>query len=207
MADITEVGTHNTYKAATSPETIARLRQQSEKAAMAKDYAHRPVKDQLEAGARAFEFDVNYDPEGGHFARISADPRLQKPGFKVMHIPGIDDNTNCLLLVECLRDIRIWSDAHPDHAPILIMFNSMDEQNAASGGFDALPFNEAAYDALDREVLAVFGPEKIITPAQVQGTYATLRDAVLAHNWPGLDKARGKVFCSATITESGALPQ
>jgi hypothetical protein len=190
--DVAVIGTHNSYKLAMPPATMARLRAELPAMADALDYAHRPLVDQLDAGARQLEIDVNYDPEGGHYAAGSNDPRLKRPGFKVLHIPGIDNSTSCVLLVDCLKAIRGWSDAHPRHVPILLLFNAKDEQNAARGGIDALRFDEAAYDALDAELRSVLGRDKLIIPDDVQGSYPTLRDAVLADNWPLLEDSRGK---------------
>lgn len=190
--DIAVIGTHNSYKLAMPAATMAKVRAVSAELADSLDYAHRPLTEQLDAGARQLEIDVNYDPLGGHYARGSDDPRLKQPGFKVLHIPGIDNSSSCVLLVECLRIIRTWSDAHPRHVPILLMFNAKDEQNAARGGIDALRYDEAAYDALDAEVRSVLGPNRLIVPDDVQGKYPTLRDAVLADNWPTLESSRGK---------------
>ncbi|MBB5711540.1 phosphatidylinositol-specific phospholipase C1-like protein [Sphingomonas xinjiangensis] len=190
--DVAVIGTHNSYKLAMPAETMATLRTAAPEMANALDYAHRPLAEQLDAGARQLEIDVNYDPRGGHYARGSNDPKLRVPGFKVLHIPGIDNGSSCVLLTECLKAIRAWSDANPRHVPILLMFNAKDEQNAARGGINALAYDEAAYDALDAEVRSVMGPDKLITPDDVQGTFPTLRDAVLANNWPLLEASRGK---------------
>ncbi|QNA84928.1 hypothetical protein G4G27_13675 [Sphingomonas sp. So64.6b] len=190
--DISVVGTHNSYKLAMPAKTMAMVRAMDAKLADALDYAHRPLTEQLDAGARQIEIDVNYDPQGGHYARGSTDPALQRPGFKVLHIPGIDNSSSCVLLTECLTILRRWSDAHPRHVPILLLFNAKDEQLAARGGIDALPFDAAAWDALDAEIRSVLPADKLIVPDQVQGKYPTLRDAVRGGNWPTLDKARGK---------------
>jgi hypothetical protein len=190
--DIAVIGTHNSYKLAMPPETMAKLRAANPTMADALDYAHRPLAEQLDAGARQLEIDVHYDPQGGRYARGSADPKLRRPGFKVLHIAGIDNSSSCTLLTDCLKAIRAWSDAHPRHVPILLMFNAKDDQNAARGGIDALPFDSAAYDALDAEIRSVLGPARLITPDAVQGKYPTLRDAVLAGNWPLLEASRGK---------------
>ncbi|MFX6499089.1 Ca2+-dependent phosphoinositide-specific phospholipase C, partial [Acinetobacter baumannii] len=50
------------------------------------------------------------------------------------------------------------------------------------------------FDALDAEVRAVFPPDALIAPDDVQGRYPTLRDAVLHDNWPTVAQARGKVL-------------
>jgi hypothetical protein len=192
LNDIAVIGTHNSYKLPMPAATMAKVRAAAPQMAGALDYGHRPLVEQLDAGARQLEIDVNYDPTGGHYAAGSADPRLRQPGFKVLHIPGIDNSSSCVLLSECLRIIRRWSDAHPRHVPILLLFNAKDERNAARGGIDALPFDEAAYDALDAQVRAAVGAGKLVTPDDVQGRYPTLRAAVLANNWPTLDASRGK---------------
>jgi hypothetical protein len=192
LNDIAAIGTHNSYKLPMPAKTMAKVRAADANMADALDYGHRPLNEQLDAGARQLEIDVNYDPKGGHYASGSSDPKLLQPGFKVLHIPGIDNSSSCVLLVECLRIIRGWSDAHPRHVPILLLFNAKDERNASRGGIDALPFDTAAYDALDAEVREIMGPSKLVTPDDVQGRYPTLRDAVLADNWPTLAASRGK---------------
>ncbi len=190
--DIAVIGTHNSYKQPMPAATMAKVRAADPAMADALDYAHRSLVEQLDAGARQLEIDVNYDPQGGHYARGSSDPKLQRPGFKVLHIPGIDNASSCVLLTECLGIVRDWSARHPRHVPILLMFNAKDEQNAARGGIDALPFDAAAYDALDAEIRSVLAPARLIVPDDVQGRYPTLRDAVLADNWPLLEASRGK---------------
>lgn len=190
--DIAVIGTHNSYKLAMPVDTMAKVRAVNPTMADALDYAHRPLVDQLDAGARQLEIDVNYDPQGGRYARGAGDPKLLRPGFKVLHIAGIDNSSSCVLLTDCLKLIRAWSNAHARHVPILLMFNAKDDQNAALGGIDALPFDAAAYDALDAEIRSVMGPDRLITPDVVQGKYPTLRDAVLAGNWPLLEASRGK---------------
>lgn len=190
--DISAVGTHNSYKLPMPPEVMKALREENAEAAEALDYAHRPLVEQLDRGARQIELDVNHDPEGGYYAAPGkVIPELDAPGFKVLHIAGIDNGSNCLQLAQCLRILRDWSDAHPRHVPILLMVNAKESDNEALGR-PALRFDEGAFDALDTEIRAILPPEKLITPDDVQGEYPTLREAVLANNWPELDKARGR---------------
>ena len=70
---------------------------------------------------------VNYDPKGGHYSKGSTDPALLRPGFKVLHIAGIDNSSSCVLLTECLAIILRWSKTHPRHVPILLLFNASEE--------------------------------------------------------------------------------
>ena len=206
LNDLLVVGTHNSYKQAVPDAVMALIRAARPEDADALDYRHRPLSEQLDAGARQLEIDVYHDPAGGRFlspaafraAGVALDPArraaLAEPGFKVLHMQDIDVLSNCVTLHECLGTVRRWSLAHPDHAPILLMFNTKAEPSAWPGGTAALPFDAAAFDALDAEVRAVFPADALITPDLVQGRYASLREAVTHGGWPKLGSARGKVL-------------
>ncbi len=206
LNDLVVVGTHNSYKTEVPGAVMALIRAAAPDRADELDYRHRPLSEQLDAGVRQIEIDVYYDPEGGRFldpaglraAGVALDPArraaLAEPGFKVMHVPDIDVLSACVTLRDCLGIVRRWSLAHPGHAPIMLMFNAKTDSAAMPGGVDALPFDAAAFDALDAEIRAVFPPQALITPDNVQGTYPTLREAVLHGAWPALGQARGKVL-------------
>lgn len=208
MNDLQAVGSHNSYKLAIPAPELARIRAYNERSAITLDYSHLPLKEQLNLGMRQIELDVVYDPQGGRFAEpllpreAAGEPgaqaydaaQMQKPGFKVLHSQDIDVRSNCMTWILCLTEIRSWSRANPEHVPILIMLNAKEGGSAYPGVEPALDFNEAAYSALDAETLSVFSWHEIITPDLVRGDHPTLREAVLANNWPNLDDARGKVF-------------
>ncbi len=204
--DLLSVGTHNSYKAAIPDAELAQLRARSARGAIVLDYSHRPLNESLDDGARQLELDVYYDPQGGRFAdplgprtlgqRLDADAvaELTKPGFKVMHIPDFDFRSTCIRFVSCLQTIKAWSDAHPDHVPIVILINAKDDNPLGTSGAAIAKFDTAAFDALDAEIASIFKVDDLITPDQVQGQHATLREAVLAGGWPKLRDARGRVF-------------
>jgi hypothetical protein len=204
--DLLSIGTHNSYKTAIPDAEMAQLRARSSRAAIVLDYSHRPLAEELDDGARQLELDVYYDPQGGRFAD-PAGPRalgqrmdaamaaeFAKPGFKVMHVPDFDFRSTCTLFVTCLQTIKAWSDAHPDHIPIVILINAKDDNPLGTSGAAVAKFDTAAFDALDAEVSSVFSDKQLITPDQVQGKHATLREGVLAGGWPKLRDARGRVF-------------
>lgn len=206
MTDLLTVGTHNSYKLAVPPEEMAAMVAARGSAALGIDYSHRPLTQQLDAGARQLEIDVVADPQGGLFAKpltalgkgAALTPEfaavMAKPGFKTLHMPDVDFRSSCLTFVACLREVRAWSDAHRDHVPILIMLNAKEGAATMPGGVTPLPYTEALFDALDAEIRSVFGEDRLITPDQVQGKAKTLREGVLAGGWPKLAAARGKVF-------------
>ena len=211
MNDMMVVGTHNSYKLAIPTEEMAVMVAARGPAALGIDYGHRPLVEQLDAGARQLEIDIVADPQGGLYARpltvfgrgttlppdVAA--ALAKPGFKTLHMPDVDFRSSCVTFVACLKTIRAWSDTHRDHVPILIMLNAKEGAATMPGGVTPLPFTEALFDALDAEIRSVFGDDRLITPDQVQGKAKTLREGVLAGaklggGWPKLGAARGKVF-------------
>ena len=204
LNDIVTVGTHNSYKEAIPDKIMALIRMGARKAAAGLDYSHIPLSDQLNDGARAIEIDVVYDPAGGLYAHPAGAAMtgyelpagfvetMSKPGFKVLHVQDIDFRAVCMTLIACLQELKAWSNAHPDHIPVLVTMNAKDDEIPFPGSVTPLKFDSAAFDALDAEILSVFSRSDIVTPDQVQGTYPTLRDAVLQRGWPTLGETRGK---------------
>ncbi len=206
LNDLLLVGTHNSYKQRIPDAEFALIAKQSQALAQLVDYGHPSLPAQLDAGTRQLEIDVYYDPQGGLFAHplgptfagTGVSPQMQAalaaPGFKVLHIPDVDFRSSCLTLVSCLEAVRGWSEAHPRHAPIMLMFNIKTDTSPFPAGVKALPFTPAAADALDAEIRSVFASADLVTPDDVQGAYPTLREAVLHDNWPRLGEARGKLL-------------
>lgn len=171
------------------------------------EYRHAPLIKQLqEQGVRHFEIDVYADYEGGLFNTIPAMaelglpierniPALDEPGFKVLHMPQLDPNSTCLTLIECMQQIKTWSDAHSHHQPLLVMVEPKFVDFLGIAPYIKLkPFTELDYQAMDDDILSVFPRDRIITPDKVQGNYPTLESAVLAGNWPKLEESRGKII-------------
>ncbi len=206
MNAIQAVGTHNSYKLAIPAAEMALLSAMAPDMARTLDYAHAPLTEQLEAGARQLEIDVLNDPDPGRYAqplarRLVPEPEpydlapLQRPGLKVLHVQDVDYRSSCPLFVECLAQVAAWSRANPDHAPLLILMNLKEGAALpAPGAVTPAPFDAAAMDQIDAEIRSVFPPEALITPDLVRGEAATLRQAVASGGWPSLGEARGKVM-------------
>jgi hypothetical protein len=198
------VGTAESYKLAPSGEMLSLIRLGGKKDAQALDFSQPPIAAQLDAGARALSFDIVYDPDGGLFKNPAgasmADELLDKdyvaamsqPGFKVIHVPDVDFNSSCLTLRLCLSQISAWSNAHPAHIPIVIVLHCTDSRTPIPGATSPMPFDAAAAAALDAEIRAEFAAGQIITPDQVKGAHASLKEATQANGWPSLRAARGK---------------
>jgi hypothetical protein len=200
------VGTAESYKLAPSEAMLSLIRMGGEKDAEALDFGQAPLAQQLDAGARSLEFDVAYDPKGGLFkspagASMASDlldpvyvSAMSQPGFKVIHVLDVDFRSTCLTLKDCLTEVATWSRAHKNHLPILIALHANDAKTPMPGATKPIPFDADAFAALDAEIRAVFQPDELITPDQVQGAHASLHEAVQASGWPVLGKARGKVI-------------
>ncbi|MCW6533379.1 phosphatidylinositol-specific phospholipase C1-like protein [Sphingomonas lycopersici] len=209
MNDVQVVGSHNSFKARIPAAVMARLRAIEPKLADGLDYYHLPLSQQLDAGVRQVELDIFADPAGGRYA----DPKgeqwareageatgfdraaMLRPGYKSFHIPDLDYLSTCVTLVRCLTEIDRWSRAHPDHLPIMITINAADTPSHRPGITDPLPLdNKQLLDALDAEIRSVLPGKRLITPDDVRGKAATLRDAVRAKGWPSLAAARGRIY-------------
>jgi hypothetical protein len=125
-----------------------------------------------------------YDPEG----------LMKKPGLKVIHVPDIDFRSNVYTLQQELEILKQWSDAHPNHLPIPVTMNAKDDAAKRPGYVTPLKFDKEAFDSWDAELLQGLGRERLITPDDVRGHFATLEEAVLSQAWPKLSAVRGKFF-------------
>lgn len=175
------------------------------------NYTHASLSAQLDQGVRSLELDLNPDPQGGQYlepegyrvlkAQGARDllpidtEALALPGFKVHHITDADFRTHCTRFTACLAEIRTWSDRHPGHVPLFLLIEAKSQALPLfKGSRPPLPFTAEAFDAIDREIRAIFPRERLIVPDDVRGTYPTLNAAVRAGNWPSLAQARGKVL-------------
>ena len=218
LNQIQVIASHNSYRKHTSPNVFAFLvgnasALPSAYDPSALDYDHVNFDEQMTTyGIRGLEIDVYNDPKGGDFynRRInifcslpeeSGEKTLLQPGFKVLHIKDVDYNTHYLTFKQSLWAVRNWSEAHPNHLPLFINIETKqdapgDNSQLAGAGFaKAIKWDQAAAEALDVEVKAVFGNEleKVITPDRIRNGAATLNEVVLQKKWPKLKDCRGKV--------------
>jgi hypothetical protein len=202
------IGTHNSYHVGLTPGVAKLLKATNPKAFDGLDYGHGQITAQFDHGIRQIELDVFVDSKGGRFAHpygatlneggaAAYDPQhiFAKPGFKVMHVQDIDYVSACQPFVGCLKEIRAWSQAHPNHVPLFILVETKTDKviPAVPGMASPEPFTTEALDALDAEIRSVFPEHERITPDQVRGSHATLPEAVAHGGWPALKAARGKV--------------
>jgi hypothetical protein len=212
LNQIQVIGSHNSYNLGFAPSEEKFARSRNEKGYESLEYHHASLTAQLNGGVRQLEIDIVQDPKGGRFAHpkiveltkqagLPPDPdfdpnhEMEKPGFKVIHIPDLNQRSSCLLFTDCLREIRSWSKAHPEHVPLFLLIeNKHGRTTSIPNSVEAEPFTTATFDALDKEIRSVFSDDEMILPDEVRGSYPTLDAAVRAGNWPTLAKSRGKVI-------------
>lgn len=144
-------------------------------------YTHVPLDEQLSAqGVRSFELDTRY---------IEASER-----FEVFHLGLVDEATTCRVFVDCLSALEGWSARFPGHHPLFVMLEPKDAPPD--------PGAEDYFARLEGEILSVWPRERILTPDDVKGDSATLREAILSKGWPTLGEARGKILFFVNNTDT-----
>ena len=97
------------------------------------------------------------------------------------------ENNNCCSgnknFSDCLRDVKRWSEAHPDH-PVLTMF--IDKKQ--DWGTGRMPSN------LDFLIQSIFPLDQIFKPSDLLGSFSSLRAAANEGAWPTLRELQGKVI-------------
>ena len=166
LNELQVIGTHNSYH-----REISQREQAAYEAALNIPgdydaflaYSHATLPRQLSRqNVRGLELDLFGDPQGGLYAeplvrkRLGLgplpDPAWREPGTKVLHSVDVDYRTTCVKLVSCLRQVRGWSETHPDHVPIPIMLElkRSDARAVAVGGVVAPVWDGEALDRSTR---------------------------------------------------------
>lgn len=167
-------------------------------------YSHARLVDQLShQGVRSLELDLHSDEAGGLYATpllwnlanlsYEVPPTMREPGIKVFHVTDADQLSVCRTFVECLTQLREWSDANSNHIPITIDIElKTDSFFVPLGGVNSENWTIPRLDAMDAEIRSVLPPSKLITPDDVRRANDTLETSILNHGWPGLEASRGK---------------
>lgn len=210
MNHIQVIGTHNSYHR----EISLSERNIFEKYVPSPEnyyYSHSSLYNQLEhQSVRSFELDLHSDEKGGLYyppaiwklSNLTADQTpfngdvLKQPGIKVFHITDFDPNAVCHTFIDCLTELKKWSDENRDHVPILIDLELKTDAPACEvGGVcpgEATNWTLPRMLNVDKEIRSVFGSKQLIVPDDVRKKDLTLEQSVLKYGWPKLDDVRGR---------------
>ena len=144
---------------------------------------------QLDGGVRSLEMDVEIMRNGG------------KPSFVCLHSPVLDMTTNSYDFALALREIRLWSKAHPQHLPITIIIEPKVAMLPLQN-MDVFTLENAnALDALLKKALG----SRLVTPKDVLRGYESFAQMRENDDWPTVQSLRGKVLVllhSTLVTNS-----
>lgn len=202
------VGSHNSYHEEVSPreKQLRSLDGATGELERSLEYAYPRLAEQVgRQNVRQIELDLFADPVGGRYAaplvRLAAglgpltDPALYRPGTKVLHIQDYDYRSTCSTLVACLREVKALSDAVRDHVPFAILLEFKDDPLPAGlPGVGPLAWTPERIAAAEAEIRSVFPADRVLTPDNVRGSRATLREALARDGWPTIARARGQVL-------------
>lgn len=142
------------------------------------DFTMDTLTEQMQLGIRNFEIDIE---------TIITDDEI---GFVVSHSPLLDNTSSCYDFEKALEEIKMWSDANPNHLPISIIIEPK-EFLLPIGGMRNFNLEYAnAFDALLREKLG----ETLLTPSEMMSEYASLKEMREADGWLPLEDTLGKVL-------------
>jgi hypothetical protein len=219
LNDIRILASHNSYKKLPNKKVIRFLSKFKKQLGrdndpMQLDYGHIIIEDQLENyHVRGLELDIYNDPEGKLYSKRKInrfifgqkvkvnDKNMNQPGFKVLHIPDIDFETNYLTFIQSLEAIKSWSDLNPDHSPIFVNIEAKGSTAADESVFlrflgfkRAIKFDSIAYSKLDEEIYSIFKKEQLFTPRNLRSNFSSINDRLTNNGWPELIESMGKII-------------
>lgn len=191
--EVAFIGTHNSYQKACLParqqlfeavSTVTFGLVKAEKAKFSSDY----LTDQLNLGIRSIELDVETLVKGDDVS------------FVCTHSPIFDMTTHCYDFSLALEEIKLWSDANPNHLPITIIIEPkksfLPEQN--------MRYFTCEYANILGDTAKNILGSSLLAPADMLRDYASFGEMRAADDWLTLGETRGKVLLllhETTVTE------
>lgn len=191
--EVSFLGTHNSYqkecvlarqKLFRDASTVTFGLVKAEKAKFSADY----LTDQLNLGVRSVELDVETVVSDG------------KTSFVCSHAPVLDSPTHCYDFALALKEIKLWSDANPNHLPVTII---IEPKKVFIPDKNMRYFSCAYANELGEQAKLTFG-DTLITPADMMGNHSSLKEMREADGWMTLSETRGHVMLllhDTTVTD------
>ncbi len=182
LNEIAIMGTHNSYqlKATLPKRGLMRLLQIISFGAVENKaiFEMDTLTQQLEKGVRNLEIDIEtVDKEGG-------------VSFVVTHDPILDNVSSAYNFKAALEEIALWSENNPGHIPVYLLLEPKDKVPPVNN-LQNISLEYALI--LDRTIRETLG-EKLLTPSEVMGEYATFKEMRENNGWPELKKCAGKII-------------
>ena len=180
--EIAVIGTHNSYQMTETDAnrimmkllsfiTFGALQDKT-------DFEMDTFTQQLEHGVRKLELDIETAVDDGNIS------------FVVSHIPVIENVSSAYDFTKALEEIALWSDNNPGHLPVYLLIEPKSFVPPVNNlkGFSI----EYALE-LDKVIRQTLG-DRLLTPKDAMGEYATLEEMRMNDSWPTLEAAAGKII-------------
>lgn len=181
--EVAFIGTHNSYKLA-STEEYARLYSalsdmtfglvDADNALFNMD----TLTEQLELGLRSLEIDIETVVDKDDIS------------FTVCHDPILDNTSSCYDFEKAIEEVKMWSDANPGHLPVTIIVEPKQGLLPVNGMRNFNLEYAKALDGLLREKLG----DTLLTPKEMMGDYESFKAMREADGWLSLGDTLGKVL-------------
>ncbi len=180
--EIAIMGTHNSYQTTeTLPNrmlmkmlsiiTFGALQDKT-------DFAMDTFTDQLEHGVRNLELDIETTDKKGEIS------------FVVSHIPILETVSSAYDFSKALEEIALWSDNNPGHLPVYLL---IEPKSFVPPVNNLKGFTIDYALELDKVIREILG-DRLLTPKDAMGDFATLEAMRMNDSWPTLESAAGKII-------------
>ncbi|MBQ7596647.1 MAG: hypothetical protein IJU45_08290 [Clostridia bacterium] len=191
--ELSFVATHNSYQTESLPEFRGIYHNLSKLTfGLVKDKKSsldsETLTQQLSVGIRSFEMDIETKVTGNDIS------------FVCMHSPVTDMTTNSYDFALALKEIYMWSENNPSHLPVTII---IEPKKMTLPVNDLKPFKLKYAKELDSFLRNALG-EKLLTPADILGSYESFGQMRANNGWPQIKDMLGKVLVllhDTTVTE------
>ncbi len=140
---------------------------------------------QLELGIRNIEIDIETVVKKNNIS------------FIVSHDPLMDNASSCYDFATALEEIKLWSDANPNHLPVSIIIEPKEDLLPINGIKNFSLKYSVFLDELIREKLG----DALLTPAEMTEGFSSFKEMRENNGWLPLEKTLGKVLVLLHDTE------
>jgi len=169
------LATHNSSHKQADPLRLFLVERGESGEAVKLKYSHPSLYRQMDLGIRSFEMDLRY--RAGRFENT--------------HVPLVDDRSGCPDFQLALQEIRLWSDRHPSHVPLIVLIEIKEDWTMLDPRL--APWNGETLILLDETIESVLG-DRVLRPGEIRGSRESVRDGAVLDGWPLLGESRGKVL-------------
>ena len=176
------IGTHNSYQLRPTPQRYAQQKVLNfiydGKKGTKLNFEMEPYTEQLERGIRNLEIDIETVDKDGEVS------------FIVTHNPISDNTSSAYDFAKGLEEIALWSDHNLSHMPVYLLIEPKSDVASVNNMKNFSVEYAKELDNIIREVLG----DRLLTPKQMMGDYASFKEMRMADGWPTLKEAAGKII-------------